>query len=321
MSKFSRGALGLCVSTIALAVSAGAAHAQESEAIAPENVEASEDGTTIIVTGSRISRPNFDTVEPSVVISADQIESRGFETLGQALNELPAFGVPGSSPVGGQSSFGPGQSFVNFLGLGSERTLTLVNGRRFVGSNTASIFGPTGQGGNQVDLNVIPTKLIDRVETIVIGGAPIYGSDAIAGTVNVILKRDYEGVELDAQYGISSRGDASNYRFRALAGKNFLDGRANVTISGEYNRGEGLLQTDRPRLYDGGFFGRPNDPDSPFDNVIFRDRRIPTISEFGIPTLFDFIPVSQGSRTIWAFRRAALSTRKGGRCASMRAAT
>ncbi|MGR4891433.1 TonB-dependent receptor domain-containing protein [Sphingopyxis sp. LARHCG72] len=295
MSKFSRGALGLCVSTIALAVSAGAAHAQESEAIAPENVEASEDGTTIIVTGSRISRPNFDTVEPSVVISADQIESRGFETLGQALNELPAFGVPGSSPVGAaQSSFGPGQSFVNFLGLGSERTLTLVNGRRFVGSNTASIFGPTGQGGNQVDLNVIPTKLIERVETIVIGGAPIYGSDAIAGTVNVILKRDYEGVELDAQYGISGRGDAANYRFRGLAGKNFLDGRANVTISGEYNKGRGLLQTDRPRLYDGGFYGRPNDPNSPFDNVIFRDRRIPTISEFGIPTLFDFIPLSPG---------------------------
>ncbi|QNA84011.1 TonB-dependent receptor [Sphingomonas sp. So64.6b] len=270
-----------------------------------------EEAGDITVTGSRIARPNFDTTEPSVVISSAQIEARGFETLGQALNELPAFGVPGSSPVGGQSSFGPGQSFVNFLGLGSERTLTLVNGRRFVGSNTASIFGPTGQGGNQVDLNVIPTKLIDRVETIVIGGAPIYGSDAIAGTVNVILKRNYEGLELDAQYGISDRGDGANYRFRGLAGKNFLDGRANITLSGEYNKGEGLLQTDRPELYDGGFFGRPNDPDSPFDNVIFRDRRIPTISEFGIPTRFDFIPVSPGQEANLGFPQGGFTDAQG----------
>ncbi|NML04682.1 TonB-dependent receptor [Sphingomonas sp. G-3-2-10] len=273
--------------------------------------QAEEDGNEILVTGSRIARPNYDTIEPSVVLGSEQIEARGFETLGQALNELPAFGVPGSSPVGGQSSFGPGQSFVNFLGLGSERTLTLVNGRRFVGSNTASIFGPTGQGGNQVDLNVIPTKLVDRVETIVIGGAPIYGSDAIAGTVNVILKRDYEGLELDAQYGISSRGDAGNYRFRGLAGRNFFDGRLNITVSGEYNKGEGLLATDRPELFDGGFFGRPNDPSSPFDRVIFRDRRIPTISEFGIPTVFDFIPVSQGQEANLGFPQGGFVDAQG----------
>jgi iron complex outermembrane receptor protein len=247
---------------------------------------------TIVVTGSRIARPNFDTIEPAVVIDSAQIEARGFETLGQALNELPAFGVPGSSPVGAQAGgFGSGQSFVNFLGLGSERTLTLVNGRRFVGSNTASIFGPTGQGGNQVDLNVINTKLIDRVETIVIGGAPIYGSDAIAGTVNVLLKRDYEGISLDAQYGVSSRGDAANYRIRGVAGTNFADGRGNVVVSGEYNRGEGFLATDRNDLYRP-FFRRSNDPDAPFLQVLFNDRTIPSISEFGIPTRVDFIVVS-----------------------------
>lgn len=259
-----------------LADAAGATAAQEG------------DDEAIIVTGSRIARPNFDTIEPAVVITSEQIEARGFETLGQALNELPAFGVPGSSPVGGQSSFGPGQNFVNFLGLGSERTLTLVNGRRFVGSNTASIFGPTGQGGNQVDLNVIPTKLIERVETIVIGGAPIYGSDAIAGTVNVILRRNYEGLELDAQYGISDRGDTPNYRFRGLAGINFADGRGNITVAGEYNRGEGLIGLDRPDLYTGGFYARSNDPNDAFIQRIFDDRRIPSVSEFGVPTRHDF---------------------------------
>ncbi len=266
---------------------------------------------SIIVTGSRIARPNFDTIEPAVVINSEQIEARGFENLGQALNELPAFGVPGSSPVGGQSSFGPGQNFVNFLGLGSERTLTLVNGRRFVGSNTASIFGPTGQGGNQVDLNIIPTKLIERVETIVIGGAPIYGSDAIAGTVNVILRRDYEGIELDAQYGISSRGDAPNYRFRAIAGTNFADGRGNVTIAGEYNRGEGLIGFQRPEIITGGFFARANDPDSPFFQTIFPDRRIPYLSEFGIPTIFDFVPLDPDFAAANGFPQAGFLDAQG----------
>ncbi len=251
---------------------------------------APEDGE-IVVTGSRIARPNFDTVEPAVVVNSAQIEARGFETLGQALNELPAFGVPGNSPVGAQSSFGAGQDFVNFLGLGSERTLVIMNGRRFVGSNTASIFGPTGQGGNQVDLNVVPTKLVERVETIVIGGAPIYGSDAIAGTVNIILKRDFEGAELDAQYGISEQGDAPNYRFRGLFGKNFADGRGNFSIAGEYNRSRGLVAFDRANLYNRAF-ATANDPDSEFTNVLFPDPRYVGSSEFGIPTKFDFYPLS-----------------------------
>ncbi|MFC3785961.1 outer membrane receptor protein involved in Fe transport [Sphingopyxis italica] len=265
------------------------------EASTPAN-----DGDAIIVTGSRIARANFDTVEPSVVVSSEDIEARGFETLGQALNEQPSFGVPGSSPVGGQSGFGQGQSFVNFLGLGSQRTLTLVNGRRFVGSNTASIFGPTG-AGSQVDLNVIPTKLVERVETIVVGGAPIYGSDAISGTINVVLKQDYEGFELDGQYGLTTRGDAANYRFRALAGYNFGDGRGNVTVSAEYNKGEGLTGVDRPAFASGLFFRDASDPTSGFTQELYADRRLPAISETGSPIvgLADFgldfnFPDSQG---------------------------
>lgn len=241
-------------------------------------------GDQIVVTGSRIKRPNFETDQPVVVINSADIESRGFATLGEALNEQPSFGVPGASPVGAQAgSFGSGQSFVNFLGLGSQRTLTLVNGRRFVSSNTASIFGPTASG-TQVDLNAINTKLIDRVETIAIGGAPIYGSDAIAGTINVILKRDFEGVDIDAQNGISSRGDAPNWRVRALAGHNFLDGRANVTLAAEYNEGKGLLYNDREVTRRGLFYGDCPEG-SQFTNCIFSDRRIPAISESGILTV------------------------------------
>jgi outer membrane receptor protein involved in Fe transport len=244
----------------------------------------------IVVTGSRIPRPNFGTVEPAVVISSEDIETRGFETLGQALNELPAFGVPGSSPVGGQSSFGPGQSFVNFLGLGDQRTLTLVNGNRFVSSNTSSLFGPTGSG-SQVDLNLIPTALIDRVETIAVGGAPVYGSDAIAGTINIILKRNFTGLQLDGQSSITQYGDIPSHRFRVLAGKDFAGGRANVTFAGEYNKQGGAVYTDRALLARGEFYDTPSDPNSPNQFQLFQNQRFPILSEFGIPLRSNFYPL------------------------------
>ena len=236
----------------------------------------------LVVTGSRIPRPNFDTLQPSVIIDSEQIENRGFETLGQAINEQPSFGIPGASPVGGQAgSFGSGQSFVNFLGLGDQRTLVLVNGRRFVTSNTASIFGPSN-AGLQVDLNTINTRLVERIETIAIGGAPIYGSDAIAGTVNIVLRRDFEGIEVDAQYGITEFGDAPNYRFRGIAGTNFADDRGNVVVSAEYNRGRGLLLNSRPLLRAGQFERDCRPEDNPTTELcLFFNRRIPAVSETG----------------------------------------
>ena len=127
----------------------------------------------------------------------------------------------------------------------------LVNGRRFVSSSTASLNSsglnnPVGGPGQQVDFNTIPTKLIDRVETISVGGAPIYGADAIAGTVNIILKKDFEGLDVDAQTGVSDHKDAWNYRFRALAGQNFADGRGNITGVAEITKTDGLVGTARP---------------------------------------------------------------------------
>jgi iron complex outermembrane recepter protein len=232
------------------------------------------------------------------VLSSQQIEARGFNTLGQALNELPSFGVPDSSPVGLQSSFGPGQSFVNFFGLGSQRTLTLVNGRRFVGSNTAAIFGPTGAGGDQVDLNVIPTKLIDRVETVAVGGAPIYGSDAISGTINVILKKNYQGIELDGQSGITEYGDAPEYRFRILAGHNFGGGRGNITFAGEYNQQEGLLYTDRRLPSLGRYYDTPLDPNYAYQQQFYSDRRIPLTAETGVPLVGQFLQSALGANII-----------------------
>ena len=237
----------------------------------------------IVITGSRIARRRGDeTASPLQTITSQDLDARGYQTVAQALNELPSFGVPGASPVGfNQSGFGAGQSFVDFLGLGSQRTLTLVNGRRFVSGNTSSIFGPTGSGGNQVDLNVIPTKLIDRVETVAAIGAPIYGSDAIAGTINIILKKDYQGIDIDAQNGLSSRGDAPDHRVRFLAGKNFAGGRGNITIAGEYDQSTGLFFDDRSVTSSDDRFAQSRSGTGP--QTIYTDNRIPSISQYGIP--------------------------------------
>lgn len=209
----------------------------------------------VVVTGSRIKRTGFDTVNPATVVNSEFIELRGFGNVAQALNELPSFGIPGASENGGQASQNVGQNFVNAFGLGSQRTLTLINGRRVVSQSSVSVTGGGVAGsGIQVDLNTIPTALIDRVETVFTGGAPIYGSDAIAGTVNVILKDDFEGFNFDAEYGISGEGDAESYRFRSLVGGNFADGRGNVVVSLEYARQDGLLTAARPYLARGAGF-------------------------------------------------------------------
>ncbi|WP_114951332.1 TonB-dependent receptor domain-containing protein [Sphingosinicella terrae] len=297
---------------LAVAISSSAAFAQdETPADLPtaSPAETADSEESIVVTGSRIPRANFDTPQPAVVLGGEQIEQRGYTNLADALEELPAFGVPGSSPVGaGQGgAFGSGQNFINFFGLGDQRTLTLVNGRRFVSSNTASIFGPSAGGpGGQVDFNVLPTLLVDRVETIAVGGAPIYGSDAIAGTVNVILKRNFTGIQVDGTYGISERGDLRDWRIRAAAGTSFAGGRGNIAIAGEYNESDGLDYTGRPDRRLNSFFTEPADPDSPFAQTYIEDRRIPSISETGIPMVTDFIALSPEQAAAFGFQPAVV---------------
>lgn len=310
ISSRHHGGLAVGVSAIALLAAVPAqAQVEEEQVDTSSTVDLEEPSPEdlIVVTGSRIPRANFDTAQPAVVLGGEQVELRGYTNLADALEELPAFGVPGSSPVGtGQGGeFGSGQNFVNFFGLGDQRTLTLVNSRRFVTSNTASIFGPSAGGpGGQVDFNVLPTLLIDRVETIAVGGAPIYGSDAIAGTINVILKRNFEGIQLDGAYGISGRGDARDYRLRGAVGTNFADGRGNIAVSAEYNRTSGLDFRSRPGRRLNSFFTEPADPDSPFAQVYIEDRRLPSLSETGIPMVTDFIALSPDQAAAFGFQPA-----------------
>ena len=209
----------------------------------PDNKNQSIEKVT--VTGSRIVRAGFDTLEPATVVTRKTIESLGLTNVADALR-VPGFGA-GVTPEGGQSSFGVAVNFVNRFGLGTARTLTLINGRRVVSSNTPSIFGPAGPG-LQVDLNIIPVQLVDRIENLAIGGAPTYGSDAIAGVVNVITRRDFEGFETSATYGGTAHGDGARYNAGLLWGANFADKRANLTLSYAYDQADGVLQTARSRF-------------------------------------------------------------------------
>lgn len=256
---------GSALTVIACVLCAAPATAQEVAAKA-------NDSEAILVTGSRIPRPNIERDQPTTTVTGKSLDQRGVTTAAQALNQLPGFGVADSSLVGGQGNgFGVGQSFVNLYSLGSQRTLTLVDGHRFVGANPASVFSSAG-AGTQVDLNVIPTQLIERIETIGIGGAPIYGADAIAGTVNFVLKKNFNGLDLDAQSGISEHGDLGNYRFRGLGGVNFGGGRGNLTFAAEYASQNGIIGSQRDAIAAQTGFIAPITA-SPYSSVFVSDLR------------------------------------------------
>jgi iron complex outermembrane receptor protein len=261
-----------------------AAHAQEKS---KDTTKPGDQLEEVVITGSRIARPELDRLEPTIVVGSEAFDQRGYSDVGQALSELPAFGIQSSSAVNTQSTFGIAQSFVDLYSLGSQRTLVLIDGRRFVSSNTASLFGQATPPGQQVDLNVIPTKLIDRVETISVGGAPIYGADAIAGTVNIIMKKDYEGLDVDGQAGVSNDKDAWNYRARVLGGINFADGRGNVTAVAEFTKTDGLTGPERQNFSENLGFLAPATP-GPYNTVLTAQNAVPQVSIGGVPMLDDF---------------------------------
>jgi len=196
----------------------------------------------IIVTGSRIRRNTADTDAPQSVVSQQDLVDRGYVQVGEALNNVPS--IAPSIPIapGTGEPAGSGQQFPNLFGLGAGRTLTLVDGHRFVTS-------ASGVGDQVVDTNLIPTGLLDRIEIVEAGGGAVYGSDAIAGVVNFILKKDFDGLELDAQTGLSSRGDYPQHSARATFGSNFSGGRGNIAANLEWSKSDSLLWKDRPETH------------------------------------------------------------------------
>jgi outer membrane receptor protein involved in Fe transport len=195
--------------------------------------EAAAPPAEIVVTGSRISRQDYSASSPIVTLGAEALQRKGSVNVEAALNDLPQF-----TPSTGQSNAFPsrgGQANINLRGLGTNRALVLVNGRRAQPSN----------GDGTIDINTIPRLLISNIETITGGASATYGSDAMAGVVNFKLRERFTGIEVDGQRGLTSRGDGGQFQAGILAGTNFAEDRGNIFASVDYTQRDRVSRGDR----------------------------------------------------------------------------
>ncbi len=221
----------------------------------------------IIVTGSRIVRPELELANPVVSVSEATIQRSGTTNLTDFLTDVPALiGSSGSNDNSG-SGAGIGATGLNLLdlrNLGVDRTLVLVDGRRHVGSFA---------GSQAVDINLIPNALIERVDVLTGGASAIYGADGVTGVVNFVMKRNFEGLAVDGQAGISEYGDAGQKQLSVTVGRNFGGGRGNVAFAYMYGKEDRLESRDRSRLSLNRFprfLANPDDTEGPgqsFDGI------------------------------------------------------
>lgn len=223
----------------------GAAAAQ-APATADAASPAEAQGSEVVVTGSRIARPEFAAPNPIASFNSAAIQQSGNTNLTTFLQRTPALSgsrdVTQTSGGNGVSSgqFGiAGLNELNLRNLGTNRTLVLVNGRRHVAgeANTAA-----------VDVNSIPTDLVERVDVLTGAVSAVYGADGVTGVVNFILKHDFQGLSARAQLGVSQYGDAANRFVSVIAGRSFADGRGNLTLAYEYNADDAVANDDRKFL-------------------------------------------------------------------------
>lgn len=211
------------------------AETQEAPAPTPEAEQA--ETRDIVVTGTRIVSPNITSLAPVQVVGETEIDQAGALNIQEVLLENPVFGTPGLSRT--NSAFltsGAGVATVDLRDLGSDRTLVLINNRRVVAGLP---------GSATVDLNVIPTQFIERVDILTGGASSLYGSDAVAGVVNFLYKRNFEGILAEGQYGVTSRGDSARWQMSLTGGGNFADDRGNLMVHLGYTKEKGLLSRQR----------------------------------------------------------------------------
>jgi iron complex outermembrane recepter protein len=267
---------GIALSALgwALFISSGTAWAQDSQA-EPETTaeeEAAAEDEAIVVTGSRIARPELNVANPIVAVTAEDIEKTGQVNVTDVLIRNPALTASrGSSLSGGaDANFGEiGGNFLDLRNLGENRTLVLVNGRRHVAGipNSAA-----------VDINSIPQDLIEKIDVLTGGASAIYGADGVSGVVNFVMKKNFDGLTARAQTGLSSKGDAASHLISIVAGKNFADDRGNIALGYEYNNQDRLSSFDRAfsgdPLKNFGLFRNlddfPDDPNVP-DRILYNN--------------------------------------------------
>lgn len=243
---------------LALAVSAACsmlATGINNPAFAQDNLE------EITVTGSRITKRDLSAPSPILTVGSENFENTASLSIESVVNKLPQF-VPGrtqftAGDIQSSAANTPGAASLNLRGMGSNRNLVLINGKRPQPSNATLV----------VDVNTIPSSAIQNVEIITGGASAVYGADAMAGVVNFILKDDFEGIEVDYQTGETEDGDGQENRFSVLVGANAADGRGNVMIGMDWYRREEVMQRDRdfylngwmdPDNGGGGFMNMPS---------------------------------------------------------------
>jgi len=227
-----------------------------------QEVDAKQDKSSktldaVTVTGTRISNPDVISPTPVATITADAIKATGAVNIGDLLTTLPQLATTFTMGNSTQYIGTAGVQMLDLRNLGPERTLVLVNGRRFVGASS---------GSTAVDVNLIPTEWVERVEIITGGASAVYGADAVTGVVNFILKKNYQGVNLHAQYGASQHGGFSPKQAAITGGMNFAEGRGNVAASVEHSEQDALMFSER--------FGNKSyttilTPDGPYDSALF----------------------------------------------------
>jgi len=216
------------VSLLALGAALWTSPAHAQEGMTPQ--AAQNDVDSIIVTGSRVARSGFNSPTPLTVVGQEQLRLNADNSVGDALNRLPAFRPQNSSAVLGFTQANTGSLLLDLRGLGAQRTLVLVDGRRSAPSTTQGTF----------DINLLPSNIISRAEVVTGGASAAYGSDAVAGVVNLILDTRLEGFRTEAKFGLSTHGDNEEYQFSAAYGSQIANGRGHFVIAGEYVDSAGM---------------------------------------------------------------------------------
>ncbi|BBC72125.1 conserved hypothetical protein [Altererythrobacter sp. B11] len=244
MSRNGKTHRAILLAGAACAIAAAApAHAQQAEQGNEPEAQRSEAAAPaenrIVVTGSRIQRPDYTATSPIVTVDSELIEQSSAVNLEANLNKLPQFSPAltqfDTADIQPNANSTPGISTVSLRQLGANRNLVLLDGRRATPIN----------GTGVIDINSIPSAAIQRVEIITGGASSTYGADAVGGVVNFILKDDFTGVDFDGQVSFSPQGGGEEYRVSSLIGASLDDGRGSVILGMEYYKREQLLRRDR----------------------------------------------------------------------------
>jgi outer membrane receptor protein involved in Fe transport len=232
-----------------------------------------------VVTGFRIARPNLESKVPITSVGGEETFQSANTSVGDLLNDLPALRSTYSQANSSRFLGTTGLNLLDLRGLGTQRTLVLVNGRRHVGADILN-------NAVSPDTNTFPSDLIDRIDIVTGGNSAVYGSDAIAGVVNFVLKKNFEGVQVRGQGAVSTYGDNGTYFLSGLAGTNFSEDRGNIAVNVEYAHQSPFFAFQRPNLkQNDGFVVVDTDPsgsDGIFDRAFVGDIRSTTLSNGGL---------------------------------------